>query len=283
MKFTNKFNIPSPLADLLVRNDKRPDPASRRISVTTLTDSPQIKRLMAEHWDELEYDISDNLFMLQGSILHDVIARKSDDLTQVAEEKSTVEIDDWTVVGKLDLRLKNGKTLIDWKYCSTWAVMLPSEKLAWVAQLNVYDYLLHRNGIEVESLVNWLMFRDFLQSKAKTDLEYPACGFMEYPVKRWPRDEQERYIKGRLAIHGDPAAPCSDDERWARPAKYAVMFDKNKTATRVFDSDPEAQAYIQMMLDVKRAKYRVDFRPGEFKRCEKCIVNRFCPQFKQTT
>ena len=70
---------------------------------------------------------------------------------------------------------------------------------------------------------------------------------------------------------------CSDDERWKKDDKYAVM-GSGKRAIRVLNSLEEAEEYSSA-LDQKT---RVEHRVGESTRCIQnwCNVNEWCDQFQ---
>jgi hypothetical protein len=38
--------------------------------------------------------------------------------------------------------------------------------------------------------------------------------------------------------------PCTPEERWGRPTRFAVMKQGQKRAVRVFDTREEAEAYV---------------------------------------
>jgi len=58
MRITNKYGLPEAIVNA-VQQRKASD---GRISVTSLIDSPQIRQLVLDHWDELEDDASDRLW-----------------------------------------------------------------------------------------------------------------------------------------------------------------------------------------------------------------------------
>jgi hypothetical protein len=105
------------------------------------------------------------------------------------------------------------------------------------------------------------------------------------PQRLWSMEEREAYIVERVLIHQDAerrdqwdeALPeCSDDERWYRPGKLAVVKDGRVRALKLFEADEieEAKAYAA------ENKARVEVRPGQNTRCESfCPVGEWCEQF----
>ena len=64
MKYTNKFNLPESIVNAV----KRPSYSRGKstISVTQLINSPQIVALREKHSDDIEVDVSDQVWALFG-------------------------------------------------------------------------------------------------------------------------------------------------------------------------------------------------------------------------
>jgi hypothetical protein len=70
------------------------------------------------------------------------------------------------------------------------------------------------------------------------------------------------------------ALPCTPEERWEGPTRFAVMKQGQKRAVRVFDTREEAEGNV-----TKEGLY-VEERTGSSIRCESyCRVSSFCPQY----
>jgi len=102
----------------------------------------------------------------------------------------------------------------------------------------------------------------------------------------WSESDQDQYVFDRLNEHqlayfqsvsGGDLPECSDEERWKKGDKYAVM-GSGKRAIRVLNSLEEAEEYSSA-LDQKT---RVEHRVGESTRCIQnwCNVNEWCDQFQ---
>ena len=68
MKITNKFNIPQTFVNVV----KRPQytKGDVNLSVTELLNSPRIVQLRTKHADELETDVSEMVWSLFGTAVH---------------------------------------------------------------------------------------------------------------------------------------------------------------------------------------------------------------------
>ncbi len=76
MKYTNKLNLPQPIYNAVVGQDKAYRDSHKEpydISVTELISPPQQSVLKRQHADDLESDISDMSFALLGSAMHKVL------------------------------------------------------------------------------------------------------------------------------------------------------------------------------------------------------------------
>lgn len=303
MLLTNKHGLPESFVDVvksLVYDPSEKDP--KRVSVTTLIQNPTIKLLTVRHWPELEEDVTDHIWRILGNAVH-YILEKADSNTRLSEEKLELEVDGLTVVGKLDLY--DGKTceVIDWKVTSVFAVK-DGCKPEWEKQLNIYAYLLRKCGIEVKKLTINAIPKDHSKMEyMRFGGNYPPVPFKSIAVNLWTVEEQERYLRHRVALYksvmdltDDKLPICNPEERWAKKDVYAIYKNANKTATRLLETAEEAQKMIDDLAIVpeepegkkaKKAKpkdtYRIEKRPGEDMRCLNfCGVNKFCSYYKQT-
>ena len=129
--------------------------------------------------------------------------------------------------GEVDLK--------DYKSTSTYKITLGDHK-DWERQLNVYAYLIRKaKGLKVRSASIIAVLRDWRQAEADRKPDYPQASIMEIPVTLWSDEEQDEYVEGRVRLHNaavieaefDDLPECSDEERWARPAQFAVMKGDN--------------------------------------------------------
>jgi hypothetical protein len=270
MRITNHFNIPQAFVNAIGTPYK---PKTDSIGVTALIDSPLIRQLTIDHWDELEQDASDMIWMLLGNAVHYVL-EKGAPLDAFGEEKLSVQIGNMKLTGKSDIYHNRG--IEDYKVTSVWSFVL-GVKDAWIAQLNIYKWLWEQLGFPVDTLKINAILRDWQKGKAKFDPTYPQNNTISADIPMWSTPIVTEYIFDRLAYHAiNPAPECTPEEKWQRESSFAVMKGDNKRATRVFDTEAEAQEYAK-----SDSKYHVESRPGECVRCQDyCIVKSVCPYNK---
>jgi len=189
----------------------------------------------------------DCLFALDGQILHQIL-ETSTPSDHKSENRVGAMVNGWKVTGQYDL-IEPDRTMVDYKKVKVWAYVYGNKE--WEYQANVNRWLLHKNGEEIKKLVNWLMFKDFIKSKAGTG-KYPKEQMIPIELPMWSLDQAEKYITERVVLHQEAQKsgpdqalannfPCSSEERWP-----------NK-------------------------------KTGKWNRCEDyCVVNRRCCQFNGT-
>lgn len=269
--WTNKAGLPQPLVDAIKFSDydKVGD-----CSVTGLIQPPRIRQLTIRHSDEIIEDVSDNIWKLIGSIGHKIIERSNTD-NHLAEERLTTQLQGWTISGKADL-LNPQMKLSDYKFTSVWAVKY--EKAEWTAQLNLYAWLYRQEGFRAESAEIVAILRDWSKPRAQREPDMPQTGVVVREVPLWLDRAQFDFVLDRVAIHqkattlsDDDLPMCTDEERWKRPGKFAVMKKGNKRASKLFDDEVSAQAMAAA------TGYEVVSRPAAYPRCENyCSVKQFC-------
>ena len=131
------------------------------------------------------------------------------------------------------------------------------------------------------------MFRDWSKIQALTNPNYLSKKQVAVlDVNQWGLLVTTDYILSRIAAFkaaenlDDSELPeCTSDERWQRPDKYAVTRLGNKKASKLCDSEDQANEWISNANP--KMKYEITFRPGEPIRCKYyCEVNKFCKQYK---
>ncbi len=289
MKITNKHNLPEPYVKAAQPFDleKRPD----LLRVTTLTRPPMIAALERENWNKIVADVTDRLFILDGESRHYVLQGSSGDaLSEVILE---IEILGATVRGRLDLLEKNG-TLSDYKKTSVFTVknMKKEMRPEYEAQLNMYAYmatLMRKNASDVKQYwpeVHRLQIvaesRDWRQSEAKRDRNYPDK-IEVIRVPKWSEKKVREYMEERVSLHmaarSGEYATCTDEERWKRDDKWAVMSKGRKNAVKLHDNEQDAKDHVDKIRTSE--SHYVEHRPGAYVRCDDyCHVRPFCPIYK---
>lgn len=293
MKYTNIYNLPPLMVDIIISDEYERKFDPNRISVTRLIDSPLIKRLTDIHSDEIIVDLSDMLWTMDGKATHSAL-EKVKDSRWVKEYPIAELIDGITVSGRLDVYDTKEGELIDYKRTSVWSLIYQSSKIEHENQLNVYAYLLRGAGKPVKKLSVYRFIRDFRKSEArKGDSEYPLIPFKEISIEMWDDKKSEEYIFERVRLHKEAIdkspeniPQCTPAERWSKPDAWAV-YTKTKDgkkykerADRVLDSEDQAKSYIERNGIADSAK--IEFRKGGDVRCDDyCVVNQFCPYYRQ--
>lgn len=270
MRVTNKYGLPDPIVRAVEIDEHR----QADISVTGLINPTQLSVLTKRHWDDIEVDASDRIWLLLGKSVHYTLEKACPD--SVTEMYIEHEIEGLKVSGSVDYYDRKSRLVCDYKVTSVYAVKDGVVKPEWEAQLNLYDYLLSLSGEKVDRLQIVAILRDWSEMQSLNG-NYPKSAVMSLPVRRWSRSEQETYIKGRIALwkSGNQGfiPPCTDDERWAKPPVWAVKKEGNKRANKLFDMEEPAKRYAE------ENKMIVEYRPGEQTRCARyCPVRRFCKQ-----
>jgi len=269
MKTTNNFNLPATIFNA-VSEERELKP--NRLSVTDLINPPLIRQLKIKHWDEIEEDASDKLWLLLGKAVHSVLEAGAI-RNSLPEQKIEVEIGGFTVVGVPDLWDK--EVISDYKITSVYSFLL-GDKPEWEAQLNIYAFLFDYCGFVVNRLEINAILRDWQKSKVKDD--YPAIPFQQVNIPLWNKEKIEKYIKERVELHSQEGTECSPMEKWERPTTYRVMKKNRKTAVRVFEDQQQADDLIKTDKD-----YYLEIRKGSCVRCESyCLVRNYCPYRKPT-
>ena len=285
---TNKHNLPQTLVNLAMRDTY--SRGSAKISVTELIGSPKIRILRQEKRSEIVSDVSDMLWSLLGRAMHLVVEQGADE-AHIAEERLFTEVAGWVISGGVDLQIigkdaSGGVTVgvSDYKTTTAWAVMNP--KLDWERQLNCYAYLIEKvRGWTVTELTINAIVRDWNRHEATRRPDYPATPLVVLPQNLWTPEQREAYVLERIKAHQaaetafdfqDPMPDCSEEERWFRPGKLAVMKEGRVRALKLFNTaeKDEAEQYA------KGNKGYVEERRGENARCEGyCPVSKWCSQF----
>lgn len=289
MNLTNKWGLPQTLMNYAMRNTY--SRGNAHISVTQLINSPRIRLLNIKHGDKIVEDLSDRLWSLIGTALHEVVQKGADN-EHLAEERLFLEANGWRVSGGIDLqRLSMGPdglpvvAISDYKLTSAWSVMNPKQD--WERQLNCYAHLVREvKGYKVDKLSINAIIRDWNRNKAKMESGYPPAAMQVIDIPVWAPEKAEAYFNERVAIHQQAEAlddwqqnipPCTAEERWYRPGELAVMKDGRKRALKLFEAGQaaEAEAYA------KENKAAVVERPGKNVKCEDfCAVSEWCEQWQ---
>ncbi len=260
---TNKHNLPAPLVNA-IKNDPYSKGRSD-ISVTQLIQPPQLRKLVRGM--DIAEDASDFIWRLLGQAVHTILERAYPD-TAIVEKRVFSEVLGWIVSGQFDVL--EDEILTDYKITSVYA---RGGKVEWENQLNLLRALCYRNNMPVSKVQIVAIFRDWRPKEALAE-DYPKSQVAVLPVSLWPIDQAEAYLVERVRLHqmADPP-PCTDEERWMQPTKWALMKKGQKRAVKLFDSKP-------FQITLSDGQYW-EHRPGAYRRCESyCSASSICPQWK---
>lgn len=287
---TNKFNLPAPLVEA-VRNDGYSN--SGTLSVTTLLKPPQAVAIERAHAEELTEDASDRIWALLGQATHTILERAAATLGDeyLIEQRFHATLEGTKVSGQCDIIHKPTKTVQDYKVTSAYAAKsaISEGKSEWTLQLSMLAALARRNGHEVERGQIVAILKDWSRRTAEEEARkaasfgaacsYPQANVILLDIPLMSNDEtiawmRERVLQFKAAEQGSPP-PCTDEERWKQPGKFAVMKQGRKTALRLYDNELDANVH----LSSAGPGHYIDARPTKFNRCEAyCGAAQWCPQ-----
>lgn len=275
MKLTNRANLPE--AFVRAVSNEQYSKGDADISVTGLLKPPKAAELERQHWDELEEDVSDRVWALLGQVTHTILERAN--MTAVAERRLSIEVEGWKVSGGMDL-YSDGGILTDYKLTSVWK-LVKGDVDDWERQLNLYAVILRANGIEPKQVQIVAILRDWSKNEAKRDEKYPQAQVVNVPIRLWPAERAEAYMRERVILHRQARLTgvlpdCTPADRWERGESWAVKKIGNKTAMRggIFATEAEARAFVGFDKDKV-----IEHRPGAAMRCQSyCSAFPWCAQ-----
>ena len=287
---TNNKGFPEALVRA-VENDTYSKGRADR-SVTGLLSPPRQAALNDIHGDEITEDVSERTFALYGQLVHLLLERAGEqDRNALTEERLFAEVEGWTISGQTDtmtLTEEENWVVSDYKFVTSYRfkrnysgeLVMPAE---YEQQLNMYAHLLRENGFKVDGLKIVAIYRDWSKMEAKRDKNYPQLGAETHDVKLWSEEDAREFMAERVRLHQaaeNDLPECDEEERWAKPDKYALMPNANSVrARKLFDT--EVAAVTWAYENKIKEGWVVDHRPGVNTRCENyCLVSEYCEQFK---
>ena len=282
MRYTNKHNLPPAVFKALTQDNYNAGESD--YSCTTLLKPPRIVQLTRRHDDEIIKDAMDMLWSSLGTAVHNMFEANVEE-GAVAEVRMYIDSLKKKIGGQLD-HYKDG-VISDYKCTSVWSWIFGSRVKEWAEQQNIYAAIYRKNGFTVKTLQIIAVFRDWKESEfLRNPQQYPPLPIMIINLEVWPEGNTKPFIDYRTQLQidaetlSDDELPlCTEQEMWAMPTKYAVMKNKNKTASRVLLSLEDAKEWIiNAELKAKKpATYKVVVREGKRNRCAKyCDASEFC-------
>ena len=283
MLLTNKLNLPDALVNAVKGFDRnyQKGRVNTALSVTQLINSPYQTKLMKEHWDEIEEDVSDRIWSLLGSAVHSILEHSAG-ADALVEERLFMEVLGIKVSGQAD-HYKD-EILSDYKVTKTYAVIYGKKE--WETQLNILAYLYRKAGFPIKKAQIVAILKDWNKGKAAAGGNYPQANVAIVDVALWTDEQCIAYITERVKLHTNPNPdPCSPEDRWHKDDVYAVVKDGNKMAMKggLFATEEAAKAFVAEQI-AKKVHAHIEKRPGEDTRCgEYCAVGKagLCPYRKE--
>ena len=292
MVITNNAGYPEALVKA-VENDSYSRGEGVDRSVTGLLAPPRQAALKEIHGHEIVEDVSDRTYALYRQLVHLLLERAGEQSRNaINEERLYAEVGGWTISGQTDtLTLTEDQRswiISDYKFVTAYKfkrsysgeLVMPEE---YEQQLNMYGHLLRENGFKVDGLKIVAIYRDWSKLEAKRDSNYPQLGAETHDVPLWSEDKARSFMEERVRLHQNAEndlPECTDDERWAKPDKYALMPNANSArARKLFDSEIDASTWAA--ANKMKPGWVIDHRKGANVRCENyCVVSEWCEQFK---
>lgn len=282
MIYTNKKNLPQPIFDALVQNDY--EVADNEFRVTSLIKGLKQTILERRHDSEIEIDVSDMIWAIWGTAIHNIFENSPDRDYLIKEDRLKAELDGIIISGKPDLYNSKTKTLTDYKTTKVWKFIFNNFD-DWQQQINIYAWLMHQKGMEVKQGEIVAILRDQSKAEAKRKADYPqqeieTCTFLVTPetieqTDKWLR-ERVRLLKKYLELPDDEIPECEPEERWSRDSKFAVKKKGRKSALRLFDFEEDALDYLETAGDY------IEYRAGIDPRCmDYCPAKQLCHYWQE--
>lgn len=285
MIITNEMSLPAPFVDAATSDHKY---TPKRYSVTEVMKGVRESILQRRHDAEIEQDVSDMVWAIFGSAVHGILEKSQETADQLKENWFSVDMGDgYELSGIFDLYDDSTGTVTDYKTATAWKVVF-GEFDDWKRQTMCYVWMLRQIGFENARRGEIVaMLKDHSKTKAKADNTYP-----QHPVYRigWDFTDEEleecgKALKAKFAeiarceqLPDEELPMCTEEERWHKADKWAVMKEGRKSAVKLYDSEQEAQE----RADREGEKFYVEHRPGDDPKCrDYCSACEFCAHYRE--
>ena len=218
---TNVLNLPEPFVRAVAAAMGSYSKGRSRYSITELIKPARLGALERSA-GEMDVDVSECLYMLDGVLSHDLLHRAGveDGSATVLEERLFMDLDGVCISGAMDcaILMPTGK-ISDYKKTKVWGVVTGSKIAEWTAQLNGYVMLAEANGrAAVTELEVAAWFSDWSVGQARRERaggRYPQRQAQIVPIELWSERRTREYFTERLVAHmaadatraNEPGAP----------------------------------------------------------------------------
>ena len=256
MILTNKLNLPQPFVDAATNDHEYTE---GRYSVTELLGGTCEAILKRRHSDELTDDVADRVWAIFGSAVHEILQNADESESQLKENWIDCQLDKW-----------QKQEFDDYKM-----------------QVLLYCWMLQQMGFEAWNGEIVMILRDWVKSKARFDSDYPQHQVQKVAWRFNNHDMElaENFIAGWFTEVQEQEKrpdskliPCTQEQRWHKDDKWAVVKLGAKRATRVLDSEDAANSLATQLSEKQGKGFHVEYRKGEDTKCLMyCPVAQFCP------
>lgn len=274
MVITNNTGLPEPIVKACMLTEE-----VEGLRVTSLLEGVRALILKQRHWDEIEMDAADMIWLIYGTAVHQILEMTKEEDDEFREERLSMKISNTTLTGKSDL-FKN-KVITDYKTTSVYKTLF-GETEDWEKQLKLYAMLWRDAGFEVNGGEIVGLMKDHSKPRARREKDYP-----KYPVKvyRWNFTDKDlddikawateriKLIESLKDVPDNKLPMCTPEERWVRDTTWAIKKQGVKKAKKVCSSKAEAEKELHNWPGCY-----IEERPGEDKKCmDYCMASQFCP------
>ena len=283
MRITNNMSLPQPFVSAVERDYEYKD---KRYSATAVMKGVREAILQRRHDSEIECDAADMVWAIFGTAVHSILEQGEGTSSQVKETKLVVPMQNgYALSGVFDLYDEETGTVTDYKTASVWKVKF-GEFDDWRTQTLIYCWMLRQLGHEASRGDVVALLKDHSKTKAKIGEHPPTPVFkIGWDFSDGDFDDIGRWLEARFeeierceGLPDEELPLCSDDERWHKPGKYAVMKKGRKSAVKLYDDKDEAE----VRAEIEGSGYYVESRPGEDRKCaEYCSAAPFCSHYRE--
>ena len=276
MRVTNIYNLPQALVDAITTEKHNKD---GEYSATTLLKGACETILTKRHWDDILVDASESIWQIFGTATHSIFEAQKDNTFK--EEFFSVDVSKSKVTGRVDSYDLENEILVDWKTASVWKV-LKQDFADWKRQGLIYSWLMKQSNLNVQKCRFVALLKDHSKAEAvKTGYPLNPIYIYEFDVTDEDLKEIETFILEKVKeleaadkIEDLKLEPCSQEQRWTTPEKWAHMKEGRKSAIKLYDSEEEANK-----VELKKDEY-IEHRLGVNKKCEHyCHCKEWCPLY----
>ena len=291
MRITNKYNLPK----AIVSSAEKDSHVMADFSVTQMLKGATEIALGRVYGDQLQMDASECINMMFGRAVHALFEEQESEGVLNEHYMTARSFAGFTVSGTADVIDTIARKIKDYKTCSSWKVIYKDYD-DWKEQLKAYLYLWYTETGEVYKDAEIVaLIKDHSPTNAERDASYPqspiiTVGFTyTYEEIMGVGEMWDQKIRQVLKMLGtEEFGVCSESERWAKPATWAVMKAGRQSAVKVCATQEDAVNYCDSNgFALGEGKpYSIVHRKGEDTKCMKyCVVGKcgFCPYRNEIT